>query len=141
MIEGLRFDFSLIAGIENNLLIINKMRIAMCVYYDQFPNILNYDLQVQNIIRTHFNNKHSVLKHEVGKKKLNYHTCALRENWSSLEERYLSNGIDLLIMRKYILEEDSDDKELKEKLWIVSHPEYRSNSITELDHLADKSAI
>ncbi|KAI9247215.1 hypothetical protein BDA99DRAFT_543059 [Phascolomyces articulosus] len=148
-IEGHRFDFGLTAGAENNLLIINKMRIAMHVYYDQFPNIPNYNL-------THFNNKRSVLKCEAGKKaiidcrnrhtsqiknELDRHTRALRENRSSLEERYPSNGMDLLITRKYMSEEDLDDEEPKEKPWIVSRPEYRSDSITELDRLADESAI
>ncbi|KAI9243227.1 hypothetical protein BDA99DRAFT_597457 [Phascolomyces articulosus] len=158
-IEGHRFDFGLTAGAENNLLIINKMRIAMRVYCDQFPNIPNYDLRVRNMIRTHFNNKRSVLKREAGKKaiidrrnrrtsriknKLDRRTRALRENRSSLEERYPSNGMDLLITRKYMSEEDSDDEEPKEKPWIVSRPEYRSIAnkfLAELDRLADESAI
>ncbi|KAI7849438.1 hypothetical protein BDC45DRAFT_560962 [Circinella umbellata] len=141
--EELQYDFSLAAEQGVNKTIQRKMRCALQGHMASFPEVPEFAIRVRRMCKDHFRNKRGHFRRDPTKqadinrrnrrrnrkqKKLTRRRKMLDLHRRSLEDEFPAAGMDMLLNRQYMSDEESDDEDPTTSPILVLRPTYRSNN-------------
>ncbi|KAI7846606.1 hypothetical protein BDC45DRAFT_542730 [Circinella umbellata] len=119
-VDKLQYDFSLPALQGTNKVIQSRMCLVLLGYKEEFVDVPVFAQRLRRMCKDNFYNKRALSYHDPAKQdrinrrnreiKLTRRRNMLNCHRRSLEEEFPVAGMDMLLSRKYISDEESDDE-------------------------------
>ncbi|KAG2205584.1 hypothetical protein INT45_002786 [Circinella minor] len=125
-VDKLQYDFSLPALQGTNKVIQSRMRLALLGYREEFGDVPGFAQRLRRMCRDHYYNKRALSRRDPTKQD-DINRRNRRRN-RSLEEDFPTAGMDMLLARKYMSDEESDDEDPTTRPISILRPSYRSDN-------------
>ncbi|KAG2211407.1 hypothetical protein INT45_006024 [Circinella minor] len=119
-IDKLQHDFSLPALQGTNKVIQSRMRLALLRYREEFGDVPGFAQRLRRMCKDYYYNKRALSCRDPTKQdNINRH---------NRQEDFPTAGMDMLLARKYMSDEESDDEDPTTSPVSVLRPSYRSDN-------------